>query len=183
MAMQGQQLLDIAVQGCTCVSVNPAVPLTLFLQQTAGPQSTAPDLSCSSQSSPSLATHVHPASFFLLVLRTRLMYKVALVLRFCFALQHLEQQKRLIQGSTLDQVQQWEGSRQAAATTIQAWWRGALQRWQLRAEGSCLSTLVRLLSAWLGRAHCQYDMWLHLLWWAHKGFDLVCKGHLAGCQT
>lgn len=48
--------------------------------------------------------------------------------------QALEHEKRLIKGLLLEQLDELEVKRHAAAATIQAYWRGAQQRQQLRQD-------------------------------------------------
>jgi hypothetical protein len=79
-------------------------------------------------------------------------------------LQSLEHEKRLIQGMPLEELDALQARRHAAATKIQACWRGAQQRQQLRL------TIPALVSSCTS---CCADM--YALWYCHSQAYSACQ--------
>jgi hypothetical protein len=78
-------------------------------------------------------------------------------------LQSLEHEKRLIQGMPLEELDALQAKRHAAATKIQACWRGAQQRQQLRLTipalvSSCTSCLLCLFVLRWGNAEVKLPL-------------------------
>jgi hypothetical protein len=77
------------------------------------------------------------------------------------AVQQLEHQKRVIQGLPLEQLEQWEAARHAAATTIQARWRGTRTRQRLARAIPVSTGLCDVCRApQLGPGGCTPSWWL-----------------------